>query len=213
VRINADDPTVTTTVMVSMAGGTTSFQGVAVDADGKVWGIGGSDTANIIQPGAGLNDAVVQPEPVRGLLSPYTYSDMTGIQQRLAATDEPGTYRQVFEGCAEGPTFWSDFSFEAETPAGSHVVFLARGANTIAELESASWLPLAGAPSGGSDASLLRTLMISGAAEAKYVEIQIELYVDPGASDKCASSTTQSPKVAGFELSYACKPEDPGGPE
>ncbi len=207
VRVNADDLTQTVNVMMPEYA-----QGVAVDIDGKIWGIGGGQNVRIIQPGAGLNDAVVQPDPVTGFLSPYTYSDMTGVQQRLAATDEPGTYRQVFEGCDNGPTHWQDFSFEAETPVGTRVVFQARAAETLDALESASWQPLAGAPSMVSDVPLTPVLGIGGAGQGKYVELLIELYMDPGVSDKCANSEAKSPKVSGIELTLSCDPPEPEGP-
>jgi hypothetical protein len=157
-------------------------------------------------------DAVVQPNPITGFLQPYSYSDMTGVQQRNAATDAPGTYRQVFEGCKEGPTAWQDFNFEAETPDGTRVVFQARGADTIDELEDANWLPLAGAPSNMADADLTRVLGIGGVAEAKYVEIMIELYMDPGVHDKCATSEAKSPKVSAINLTLSCEPPPPEGP-
>jgi hypothetical protein len=207
-RVNADDLTQSTTVMMPEGS-----QGVAIDIDGKIWGIGGGQTVRTIMPGAGLMDAVVAPAAITGFLSPYSYSDMTGVQQRLAATDEPGTYQQVFEGCAEGPTTWEEFSFDAETPDGTRVVFHARAADTIEELEDASWLPLAGAPSMTTDVQLTPVLGIGSTPQGKYVEILLELYMDPAVSDKCASSEAKSPKVKGIGLTMACKPPDPGGPD
>ena len=98
--------------------------GVAVDADGLVWAITMETSVHVITPGATVADNVVVNDAVTGLDQPYTYSDMTGVQLRLAANEAPGTYRQVIEGCAEGEvTSWDDFEFDAETPPNTRVCF------------------------------------------------------------------------------------------
>jgi hypothetical protein len=60
---------------------------------------------------------------------------------------------------------------------------------------------------------LTPVLGIGESPEGKYVEILIELYMDPAMSDKCASSEAKSPKVSGISLTMACESPPPGGPD
>src|SRR5690606_40394693 len=61
--------------------------------DGKVWGVSSWTTRpRVITPTATLGVVSVQ-DGSDGLVSPYTYSDMTGSQLRLA-TNPRGYYRQ-----------------------------------------------------------------------------------------------------------------------
>ncbi|RLB46114.1 MAG: hypothetical protein DRI90_27690, partial [Deltaproteobacteria bacterium] len=77
-----------------------SAKGMAIDKDGKVWAVEKGSHAHVITPGNnGLNDFTMTPNAVGGLGDCYTYSDMTGAQLALAMND-PGYYREVFEGCA-----------------------------------------------------------------------------------------------------------------
>jgi hypothetical protein len=182
-----------------------STQGVAVDIDGKIWAIPMSTSVHVITPGDAVADNAVQTDAVTGLQSPYTYSDMTGVQQILAANAEPGMYSRVFEGCAEDmATTWADFSYDAETPDGTRIVFQARTADTIAGLESALWQPLAGAPSDTPEAQLGTTLMLSGEPPGRYVEIKVDLYMDPGATDRCTETSAVTPKLKSFTVSFSC---------
>jgi hypothetical protein len=186
--------------------------GVAVDIDGQVWAITMSQTLHVIEPGPTLTEYTVNGDEVSGLESPYTYSDMTGVQQRLAADDAPGTYRQIFEGCPmDEPTEWLDFNWNVETPDGSRVIFQARTADTLEELEDAAWQPLVAVPTMRETVSLGTMLMLSGEPAGHYVEIEAELYADVGMRDRCSETPLTSPRVLGFTLMHKCPvpPEEP----
>lgn len=177
-------------------------KGIAVDPQGKIWAVTQGDSAHVITPGAALNDNVVTERAVEGLASPYTYSDMTGEQLRLA-TQEPGTYRHVFEGCTVGGTSWNTLSYETDTPEGTKVVFRARSADSVAELDAAPWFAVATAPYRDSPASLAEAAARYSMTLGEYVEVEVELTREGAAArDRCADAKT--PKVKSFGVSFTC---------
>jgi len=181
-------------------------KGIAVDPDGKVWAITQGDSAHVITPGALLTDNVLEEGAVTGLASPYSYSDMTGEQLRLA-THEPGTYRHLFQGCLHGDTDWKVLRYESNTPKGTSVVFRARSAHRVADLEGAPWFSLAAAPYQASPASLSDAARRAGLTLDKYLEVEVELTADGTVNrNRCAGGGAHSPKVMGFGLSFACAP-------
>ncbi len=205
VRLDAEDLT-----QVQMVDTPSYAHGVAVDVDGKVWAVTMNTTLHVIEPGATLADNVVTGDAVDGLQFPYTYSDMTGVQQQLAAAEAPGIYTQVFEGCAEGEqTTWLDFSWDAETPAASRVVFQVRTADTLEGLEEAEFQGLVAVPSMRETVDLDATLTLSGEPAGRYVEIQVELYADVGMHDRCSETPVTSPRVRAFTLAHRCPPGEP----
>jgi hypothetical protein len=187
-------------------------KGVAVDAQGMVWVIPISTSAHRIDPGAGLNDATVSSSVVTGLNSPYTYSDMTG-QQLVLASNDPGYYRALFEGCKkvdgeEVETEWGDFTFKVDTPSDTRIIFIVRSAKTIAKLDSAKWYLLADIPGDTSPVDLGQML---GNDAKKYVEVEVKLFAyqkPPSGVRGCGTSETESPRVKKFGVSYRC-PRDP----
>ncbi len=72
----------------------------------------------------------------------YAYSDMTGVQTRLA-TNTSGWYQRAFQGCAgKGETQWKLLDWDVDVPEGTAVLFYVRSASTREGLEAASWRPV-----------------------------------------------------------------------
>jgi len=193
-----------------------SAKGMAIDRQGRVWGIPlgledpALDYALVITPGPTITEATLA-KPIAGFGGPYTYSDMSGEQRRLAS-NEPGSYRQLFQGCGrdEKPTKWRDLSWEAELPDGTWVVFLARTADTIADLEDAEWFNLAAIP--GRESPLGIEDFIKGANQApgRYLEIDVRLFtteVGSESNDGCTSVPAITPRVKRFGVSFECEPD------
>lgn len=140
-RVREDGDTLTLT---SLAVGNGAY-GMAVDFDGMVWAIGmGGNNAAVIDPATEAFELVLNdcenadgggnewPENGEGggwgtgcLVSPYTYSDMTGFQMRNAQ-DPRGALPLRFEGCTDGPTSWHTLVTDADVPAGTAISVEAR---------------------------------------------------------------------------------------
>jgi streptogramin lyase len=186
-------------------------KGMAVDRRGRVWAIPlRQDYAMVITPGATIDDAVVE-KPINGFLGPYTYSDMSGEQRRLAA-NEPGSYRQVFEGCTERnePTDWQELEWDVEAPDGTFVIFLARTADSRSELEDAEWFEVAVAPGRQSPIDIDPFIAGAGQTAGKYVEIEVRLFttkLGEESKDRCTSVPAVTPRVKSFGVSFLCRPD------
>jgi hypothetical protein len=176
-------------------------KGMAVDRDGKIWVIGREQSAHVIEPGPTLMDANIIPSAVMGLVNPYTYSDMTGLQATLAKND-PGYYREAFEGCEEGAqTTWAELTWDVETPTDTSVTFRIRSAASLAGLETAKWVVAATIPSDVSPAELGPKMAQQGASMERFLEVEVWLSV--GAVDPTGLLT---PKVKNFGVSFSCPP-------
>jgi len=176
-------------------------KGMAVDRDGKIWVISRQQSAHVIEPGPTLLEANVIPDAVTGLVQPYTYSDMTGLQATLAKND-PGYYREVFEGCEEGsPTTWVTLSWDAETPQDTSVMFRARSAATVADLASAKWVTLATIPSDLSPTNIGPKFAMQGATLERFLEVEVWLSV--ATADPTGLLT---PRVNSFSVVHGCPP-------
>lgn len=206
-RIDGD--TLQFTQVAGTGGSEFAAKGMAIDREGKVWAIPlRGSYAMVITPGAALADATVQ-KPLDILVGPYTYSDMTGEQRRLAA-NEPGFYRQLFEGCAGDTTQWADFEWDVEAPDGTVVVFRLRTADSVDAIEQADWFSVTVVPGGTSPLAI--EPFIAGAMQepGKYVEIEVRLFTDDLGSGGglCGEdgSPGVTPRVKSFALSYRCMP-------
>jgi hypothetical protein len=206
IRVNAETLEAT---QITVPGGA---KGIGIDRLGKVWAVAYGPTTSVVQPGPTLADATVVGS-VSGLATPYTYSDMTGEQLRLAS-NEPGHYRQLFEGCtAEGktkPTMWRDFEWDVDVPNGTWVVFVARTADSLADLEQADWFDLAAAPGHTSPLEIEPYISGAGQTPGRYVEIEVRLFTtDTGAAaNRCEDgSAGLTPRVKNLSLSFECEPE------
>jgi hypothetical protein len=177
-----------------------SSKGMAVDKDGKIWAISYmKDFASVITPGPTIDQNPVQ-QPVQGLASPYTYSDMTGLQAALAK-NEPGHYLETFEGCDAGDTRWYDLSWDVSTPANTSVMFRGRTAATQAGLSAAKWITLAVIPTATPPVDVDTKFKAAGIKPEKFVELEVWLSVT--ADDQ----TLVTPKVKSFGVTYSCPPK------
>ena len=142
--------------------------GMAVDFDGKVWAINQStSSATRIEP----SDMSILFETKTGP-SPYTYSDMTGFQQKTIVAPK-GTYRHVFKGWAEGTTQWMQVSIELFTPPGTSAELRVRVADEVAELDGALWTPFFGPfPPELPNVNLSQF----GAVIGKFMEVEVQLF-------------------------------------
>ena len=174
--------------------------GIAVDFDGKVWGIPRAETVTVITPGNALGDVAVEPNPPTGFVLPYTYSDMTGSQARLATTPR-GYYRTNFVGCAGdgAETAWGELRFVADTPAGTSVVFRARTAASEGALASAEWVIVASLPGDASPADLGAALTGAGISHGPHLEIEIQLV-----TERFEDDASISPTVSSVAVTHSC---------
>ena len=208
VRVNADDPS-----MFRIVPGTTGSghdnKGMAVDQAGKVWSItysgsGSGGDATVITPGATIDAATVMsgvsPE---GNQYRYTYSDMTGLQLRLA-TNPHGYYQHVFEGCDPATTMrtdWGDLRWDGDVPPGTTLRFRVRTAATTAELAMATWVTVADVPPDASPASVAAALTAAGVMSARYLEVRVEL-----TSMRMSTREVVTPRVRSFSVTRMCPP-------
>jgi streptogramin lyase len=182
-------------------------KGIAVDRQGKIWAIPLRDTyATVITPGVMLDEATVD-RPIDGFVGPYTYSDMSGEQRRLSAND-PGSYRQLFEGCAsDQDTEWVELAWDVETPMGTTVVFRGRTADSVADLEDAEWFNITALP-GRDGPRPLPTIIASVNQEpGRYFEIDVQLITTELGStskDGCSVTPATTPRVKGFSVTHVC---------
>ncbi len=194
-RFDADDPT-----RFQVVPGTEGFGpiGMAVDLDGKVWAINyGHGHATVITPGPTLADATVAAGVAPGFVSPYTYSDMTGTQLRLATTPR-GTWRRVFEGCDASSvgTTWRTLAYDIESPPGTRVLVRARTGNDAASLAAASFVVIAEVPGSMSPVEIGDRL---GAMHGSLLELEVQL-----SSTHTVGSSSITPRVRSVEVVKSC---------
>ena len=142
--------------------------GAAVDFDGKVWAINRTThTASRIEP----SDMSLIFETPTGP-APYTYSDMTGFQQKTIVAPQ-GKYRHVFQGWQTGFTKWVQVSLELTTPEGTSADIRVRAAQTKEELEVALWSPFFGPfPEKAPTVNLEQF----GAVIGQFMEVEVQLF-------------------------------------
>lgn len=181
-------------------------KGMAVDSDGKIWSVTQSNQAVVITPGPGLMDATVETGVgATTLVGNYTYSDMTGLQLRLA-TNPRGFYHHIFEGCdpertADGLTDWGELRFDAETPAMTSVSFRVRTAPTREELDSAEWITVGMTPPDTSPFDLAAILMDAGVTPDRYLMVEVVLR-----SDRSSTAEVVTPRVLSIDATHSCPP-------
>ncbi len=179
-----------------------SSKGVAVDLDGKIWSINRShSSATVVTPGPNLADNDVQTEIVKNLVTPYTYSDMTGAQLRFA-TDELGYYRRTFEGCTASnvpETFWSEVRWDTLTPGDTKVVFRARAANIKADLQTANWISIATVTPDTSPKDISQLFDDAGIQGFQFVELEAQLQ-----ANRKADNSIDVPKLKAMAITFRC---------
>ena len=172
--------------------------GVAIAADSRVWVIGRwENSAWVIEPGRSLRDNPIR-RTAYSVRNPYTYSDMTGQQLRLAATPR-GSYIMRFEGCGS-TTRWGDVRFDVDIPEGTSVSFRARTADTAAGLGAAEWFGVGFAAPGVSSLAVGRVFDANRVDHGAFAEIEVVLE----SSDRDPRSAV-TPRVRSVELQHECR--------
>jgi streptogramin lyase len=186
-----------------VAGTAQSSKGMAVDFDGKIWSINRSSGhyATVITPGATLSEYTVETGIADQVVSPYTYSDMTGQQLRLA-TNPRGFYRRVFEGCpgSDVDPSWLMLDYEAVTPPGTEIVFRVRTADERTALEAAAWVVVAQTPPDVSPADVAAALTAASVEPMRFLEVEAIL------TSTRTSGMVATPRLYAFGPSHECPP-------
>ena len=177
-------------------------KGVAIDSEGRVLTIQNTGV-HLIVPGDTLTDYELTNDVTTLEGFAYAYSDMTGVQTRLAA-DGPGWYSHIFAGCVnEEVTDWRMLEWDVEAPDDTWVMFYARSAATVAELDDAMWLPVASClkGSGCTDGNSIND------QQGNYLEIEVRLTarneLDDGGRG-CVYEPGDSARIKRFTVGYAC---------
>jgi hypothetical protein len=204
-RQDAEDLSPSAVVSIPVRGS----KGVAVDRTGKVWAIPQANEVDVIVPGEALNDnTVLSPgvltEEDYPLENPYTYSDMSG-QQLMLASNDPGYYRQTFT-CQGETQVWYDLEWDVELPAGTHVVFSVRNADTLEELAAAEWIPFASVTEDTQQGSRDLGPLINQIGGI-YLELEVTMYMDDPEYDNskgCVPVNAVSPRIKKFSITSEC---------
>jgi hypothetical protein len=180
-----------------------SPKGMAVDMDGKVWAINiNHNTATVVTPGSTLDLMAVNLDAVGALVTPYTYSDMTGQQYRLASNPR-GYYRRVVEGCNpaefDGGTQWMGLSWEAQVFPDTTLLFRVRTAETRVGLEAATWVGVARVPSDTSPANVGAALVGAGVTGARFLEVEAQLE-----AARTSATVVVTPRLQSVGVSFQC---------
>ena len=193
VRIDAEDPTRYAVVPATVG---SSPKGVAIDDDGKVWGINlNNDDATVVVPGLAIDAFTVWTSVVPVLVQPYTYSDMTGQQLRIA-TSLTGYYRHVIDACPgapDGPTTWHEMTFDADVPDGTSLTIRVRTADTRGELMAQPWVRVVNVPDDTSPVDVGAAFIAAGVTPRALLEVSIEL-----GSWRSRGTTYSTPRFRGF---------------
>jgi len=198
VRIDADDPN--TRLIVPGTPGPTN-KGMAIDAEGKIWSITQNNYAIVVTPGATIDANTVETNVAASMRGNYTYSDMTGLQLRLA-TNPRGFYRHIFEACPDGGEgSWTDVVFDAEVPPGTTVSFRVKTADTRDELALAEWVAVGSVPPAADRFSIGDALMDAGIAPARFLLLEIALQ-----AERSSSTEVITPRVRATDVTHTCEP-------
>lgn len=178
--------------------------GVAVDSNDSTWVIGrGTNAAWVFEPGALLTDVTVT-RTATSVVSPYTYSDMTGQQLRLASNPR-GTYVSSFDSCTGPNRRWSSLVYDVDAPTGSRVYFRVRSADTLAALPATAWTGVGVVPGSASPIDVGSILDAAGVPHGLYAEVEVAL--ESTSSDPAMFVT---PRVRSVELISTCTNYDMG---
>jgi hypothetical protein len=189
IRIDQD-----TLAHVSIAGATS--KGIALDARGRVFAVEYAGKVHLIEPGATINDHTVTASAVTLKGVAYAYSDMTGVQTRLAA-NEPGFYRTTFSPCPPSKTTdWQFLKYDVEVPPKTWVMFSVRTADTEEALKTAPWATMAciGPPGGQGQVSIK-------ALNGRYTETEVRFVAEGDLNDP---TSVKSARIKSFGMLYRC---------
>ena len=178
-------------------------RGIGIDSDGKVWGINRtntSPTATVITPGATLDSFTVERAVGPILNSPYTYSDMTGLQLRLA-TNPFGWYRAIFEGCLDDTmrTTWDDVLWTGDVPEGTSLTLRARTSDSLDDLATLDWIVLGTSPPAVGSVNVRDALAAAMIEPGFYIEVEIRLE-----TERSVSTELVTPRITSFGVEKVC---------
>ncbi|MBO6934708.1 MAG: hypothetical protein JJ863_07030 [Deltaproteobacteria bacterium] len=198
VRIDADDPN--TRLIVPGTPGPTN-KGMAIDAEGKIWCITQNNYAVVITPGMAIDANTVETNVAASMRGNYTYSDMTGLQLRLA-TNPRGFYRHIFEACPDGGVpSWTDVVFDASVPPGTTLSFRVKTADTRDGLALAEWVAVGSVPPPADRFSIGDALMAAGITPQRFLMLEIALQ-----ADRVSSTEVITPRVMSTDVTHTCEP-------
>ncbi|MEM9863411.1 MAG: hypothetical protein AAF938_17580 [Myxococcota bacterium] len=196
VVVDSTNPTITTVGA--------SNKGMAVDAEGKIWSITQTNEAIVVRPGATLMENAVERGVASSIYRPYTYSDMTGLQLRLA-TNPRGFYRHIFEACgSEAGAFnpaWGELRFDAETPAGTSVTFRVRTAGTREDLDAQEWITVGMTPPDSPPFDVGAALAEAGVMPGAFLMVEVILE-----AERSSSIEVVTPRVSAIDVTHTCNP-------
>lgn len=125
-------------------------------------------------------------------LDPYTYSDMTGVQLRIAGTPF-GIYRHTFKSdCAPLKTTWTEVTYDLDTPAGTKIEISSRGAGNLQALDTALFGPATSIPP--AVAGPIIPAIAEGVDNA-YLQLQFKMTTD---------AQNKTPLVKNLSAKYIC---------
>ncbi|MCS6912623.1 MAG: hypothetical protein RMK29_20540 [Myxococcales bacterium] len=168
-----------------VSGGGEYYVGAAIDLDGNPWVINMErNTAYRINPtGYAIS-------PIATGNRPYTYSDMTGAQLRIAGSAS-GIYRHTFSGC--GPsTRWLSLDWGLTLPAGGSARIRLRSAASRAALQNASWVDVAQVPP---DVTRPVPIQLAAGAAVEYLQVEVLLR---------SENLETSPALTGLTVQLRC---------
>ena len=152
-----------------------------------------------LTPGATIDEAQVQTNVSPVFSSPYTYSDMTGLQLRWA-TRPRGHYRAIFSGCANDETVWQEVSFSGQVPSQTWVRFRVRVADTAEELQNAPWVMVGESREHGETLSLADALVIAEEAAGGFLEVELQMF-----SEVTDAEFSRTPLIYDLAVNHTCR--------
>jgi hypothetical protein len=173
-------------------------KGVAVDTKGRIFAVQYEGAVHMIEPGktGALTDYKLTSNAVALKGVAYAYSDMTGVQTRLAS-GAPGWYRESFQPCQSGGKVdWQYLTWDVDAPTGTWAMFNIRSADTAADLAKAPWYTVGCiSPPGG------KGFVKISAVIGKMLEVEVR-FIATGDLNK--PETVLSAKVNGFSVMHRC---------
>lgn len=150
-----------------------TYAGIAIDFDNKPWVVsyaGTNSHAIQVDPNNNYSTFVYNTPTTTAdgtLNNSYTYSDMSGYQLRNAS--RAGTFRNIFNGCTDGNTTWTNLTYNVTAPRGTKVSIRYRGASTVAGLTASPWT----AATGTSPVPIMLT--VPGGATPRYLQVEVTM--------------------------------------
>lgn len=173
------------------------YLGIGIDKNEQPWVVStGASNLSVRVAGSGrvyhVNPADYTFATVQTGDNPYTYSDMTGAQLRIAGAPF-GIYRHTFKSdCAPQKTTWTEVTYDLVTPPGTSVDISARGAGDLTSLNTAIFGPATSIPP--AVAGPLKPSINEG-VDNTYLQLQFKLN---------ANAPTITPTVNNLQAKYIC---------